>query len=353
MMGMYQQDFLSKWMEGTGPASDVVISSRIRLARNLEATAFPPRISTEEASQVIGQVSSAVAVLPRQEGFQLTKMQDLSDLEKQVMVEKHLISPLLARQSKPAAVVLSENEAVSIMVNEEDHLRIQCLYPGLQLNKALEHCTLLDDVLEERLSYAYKEPFGFLTSCPTNVGTGMRASVMVHLPGLALSKRAVQVFNAVSKLGVVVRGIYGEGSEGSGNIFQISNQITLGHSEEEIIHNLEGVTQQVIDRERDTRTMLQEELGVHIEDRIFRARGVLENARIANSEETIRLLSDLRLGVDLGIIEDIPPKLINELIVLTRPACLQMCSGGPLPSDQRDLRRAEIMRERLKKTEKA
>ena len=233
--------------------------------------------------------------------FDTIKLSDLSELERRVLVEKHLISPNLANESRCGAVILSDNESVSIMINEEDHLRIQCLYPGFQIQEAWELASRIDDIFEEMADYAFDERRGYLTSCPTNVGTGIRASVMMHLPALVLSQQINRILSAVTQVGLAVRGIYGEGSEALGNLFQMSNQITFGQSEEEIIENLHSVARQIIEHESAARKRSLQNRSVRLEDRVNRSYGILSYAAIMDSKEAAQRLSDVRLGVDLGI----------------------------------------------------
>ncbi|RKD22766.1 protein arginine kinase [Ammoniphilus oxalaticus] len=343
------QQAVSEWMSGEGPDSDIVFSSRVRLARNLRQIPFPLLSTESQAKEVIELVSKAMESedFSSLDHFEQLTLNNLSGLEKRVLVEKHLISPHLANESRHGAVILSENESVSIMINEEDHLRIQCLYPGFQLHEAWSMANKIDDVLEQYVDYAFDERHGYLTSCPTNVGTGIRASVMMHLPALVLTQQINRILSAISQIGLVVRGIYGEGSEASGNLFQISNQITLGHSEEEIISNLYSVTKQIIEHERAARRTLLESNRIRIEDKLCRSYGILFNARVIESKEAAKRLSDLRLAIDTGMITDLNSKTINELMVLIQPGFLQMYSGKDLTPAQRDVRRAELIRERL------
>lgn len=346
------QQAVSEWMSGEGPDSDIVLSSRVRLARNVRQYPFPMLATDSQGKDVINQVEGVMATEDFQAlgDYEKLILNDMSGLEKRVLVEKHLISPHLATEARNGAVVLSDNEAISIMVNEEDHLRIQCLYPGFQLHEAWRMANQMDDVFEGYLEFAFDERRGYLTSCPTNVGTGIRASVMMHLPALVLTQQMNRILNAISQIGLVVRGIYGEGSEVAGNLFQISNQITLGHTEEEIIANLYSVTKQIIDHERAARRTLLEQNKTQIEDKLCRSYGILANARILESKEAASRLSDLRLAIDLGLITDISPQIINELMVLIQPGFLQMYSGQDLTPEQRDVRRAKLIRERLKAT---
>jgi protein arginine kinase len=341
---------VSSWMNAEGPDSDIVLSSRIRLARNFDAYKFPTLFSHEEAKLIIENMEEILKQSPIQKfgQMELLKIEELQPLQKRVLVEKHLISPHLAEDSPYGAVILTENEEVSIMINEEDHIRIQCLYPGLQLSEALDAANEIDDWLESNIQYAFDEKHGYLTSCPTNVGTGLRASVMMHLPGLMLTQQINKIIPAIHQLGLVVRGIYGEGSEALGNIFQISNQITLGKSEEDIGRDLRGVVSQLISQERSAREALRKTSNIQLEDRVFRSLGVLSNSRIIESKEAARCLSDVRLGIDMGYIDKMPKTILNELMILTQPGFLQQYAGGSLRPHERDIRRAALIRERIK-----
>ncbi|MED4402130.1 protein arginine kinase [Metabacillus fastidiosus] len=340
---------MSAWMNQDGPDSDIVLSSRIRLARNIEKFEFPTIATNEEAQEVVKIFEDAFAdkVCEPVGKLELLKINDLQSIQKRVLVEKHLISHHLAENSAFGGCLLSENEEVSIMVNEEDHIRIQCLLPGFQLKKTLDIAGKLDDWIEKEIDYAFDEHRGYLTSCPTNVGTGLRASVMMHLPALVLTQKITRIIPAINQLGLVARGIYGEGSEALGNIFQISNQITLGKSEEDIVDDLISVVQQLISQERSAREALYNTSQIQLEDRVYRSFGTLVYSRVIESKETARCLSDVRLGIDLGIIKDISKTILNELMILTQPGFLQQYFGGPLRPDERDVRRALLIRERL------
>jgi len=276
------------------------------------------------------------------------RMEDLTPLERQILVEKHLLSPQHAQEEAGKAVVLGLDGALSIMVNEEDHLRLQYLSSGLVLEQILEGLNAIDDALEAVLDYAFDENLGYLTACPTNVGTGMRASVMMHLPALALNNEVVRVLSLLAQIGFAVRGLYGEGSKSFGNLFQISNQITEGLKEEEITANLTSAVRQVIDAEMVARKDLKENSSAMLEDRVFRAYGILSQARLMGTQEALELLSQLRLGVDLGIIGDIDVKKINQLLLEIQPNYLQYRYGRELNSEERDQLRAEIIRNKIK-----
>ncbi|TQS76101.1 protein arginine kinase [Ornithinibacillus gellani] len=345
----FMNEAISPWMRENGPDSDIVLSSRIRLARNFADAVFPTVATEEELEEIKAFFKSSYdqQSFDDYQDLEFISIQDLSTIERRVLVEKHLISPLLAKNTQAGATLISSNEQVSVMVNEEDHIRIQLYYPGLQLAKALKKAFAFDDWLETKVNYAFDETKGYLTSCPTNVGTGMRASVMMHLPALALTKQLNRMIPAINQLGLVVRGIYGEGSEALGNLFQISNQITLGKSEEDIISDLQGVVQQLIEHERHARERLMQQSPTKLADRIYRSLGVLEYSRIMESKEAANCLSDVRLGIDLDMIKNISCTILHELMVLTQPGFLQHYAQKALTANERDVLRATLIRERL------
>ncbi|GIN58947.1 protein arginine kinase [Lederbergia ruris] len=345
---------VSSWMSAEGPEADIVLSSRIRLARNLKNYKFPTLFENEEAREIASRLDGIVqsGYLQAYKGVEFLPIEQLKQLEKKVLVEKHLISPRLATDSPYGAVILSEEEDLSIMINEEDHIRIQCLFSGLQIKEALDKANVVDDLLEDQVDYAFDESLGYLTSCPTNVGTGLRASVMVHLPALILTRQMSRIVPAINQLGLVVRGIYGEGTEALGNIFQISNQITLGKSEEDIVDDLVSIVQQIITQERSARKALLKTSNIQLEDRVFRSYGILANSRVIETKEAAERLSDVRLGIDLGYIKHLSRNILNELMILTQPGFLQQYAGGPLRPVERDMKRAAFIRERLKMEEK-
>ncbi|MGF7186345.1 protein arginine kinase [Desulfitispora alkaliphila] len=349
-MGEGNSNLSSKWMEGSGPYSDIVISSRIRLARNLSGYPFPHVANEGQAKEVYELIKNALNeqdALEELNELDFMNISDLSALDRQVLMEKHLISPQHMKPGYSKAVSLSNDEAISIMINEEDHMRIQCLFPGLQLEEALKKANIVDDYLEAKLDMGFDEHMGYSTACPTNTGTGLRASVMLHLPALVMTKQINRVLATLPQLGLAVRGIYGEGTEANGNLFQISNQITLGVEEREIIKSLEAVTKQLIDQERHARKLMLKDRQKNLEDKIYRAYGILRYARVISSEEALNLLSDLRLGVDTEIIEEVESKILNQLIVQTRPGCLQKMEGREMEAFDRDVKRAKVIRESL------
>ncbi|WP_274362581.1 protein arginine kinase [Paenibacillus thermotolerans] len=347
-MNRFTEKALSSWMKANGPESEIVISSRIRIARNLSCAPFPMLATNQQSQDVLNRISGVAknGDLRTIGGFELVPLTGLNELEKRVLVEKHLISPNLAEDARNGAAIVSENEAISIMVNEEDHLRIQVLYPGFQLKEAWDLANRIDDIFENSIDYAYDEKAGYLTSCPTNVGTGVRASVMMHLPALVITKQMNRILQAINQVGLAVRGLYGEGSEATGNIFQISNQITLGQTEEEILDNLHGVARQIIEHEKAARQrLLASESRTRITDRIRRSFGILKYAEIMDSKESAQRLSDVRLGIDVGIIDEVPQIAMNELLVMTQPGYLQKHFGKAMTPEERDMYRAKLIRD--------
>ncbi|SKC87950.1 protein arginine kinase [Maledivibacter halophilus] len=341
---------MTKWIDGEGPQKDIIISSRIRVARNLEEFPFPIALTDEKSKEIIKKVSDSIiegnTILKND--FNLIGIDEISDNDKQVLIEKHLISPNLIERPKKSAVMINKDESVSIMINEEDHIRIQCLFPGFQLEEAWDLANKIDDIIEEDLKYAFDEDIGYLTSCPTNVGTGIRASVMIHLPALTITGYMNRIIQAVNQIGFTVRGIYGEGSESEGNMFQISNQVTLGRTEKEIIKTLIEVTKQITNKERDARATLIANNRVKLEDKICRSYGVLTNGRIMSSKEALKLISNVRLGIDMGIIKNIDVKAIDTLMVDIQAGILQKIYGKNLSANERDIKRANLIRDRLK-----
>jgi len=337
-----------EWLRGEGPHHQIVISSRVRLARNLRNRAFPGWAKKAERSSILDLIRPRVEELSEMQDSFSEGLQDLSALEKQVLVERHLISREHAAKGVGSAVVMNRRQTLSIMINEEDHLRMQSIRSGLQLKQAFKLVDKIDSALENKLEFAYDQHLGYLTACPTNVGTGMRASAMLHLPGLVLSELINQVIQAVSKIGLAVRGLYGEGTEAMGNLFQISNQITLGEKEDEIINRLSKVIETIIEKEHDARQVLLQKKSNTLSDQIGRAYGVLTYAHAMASKEALNLLSIIKLGVDLGTFPENRRLPIDELFIDTQPAHLQKTSQQKLNAEERDHLRAQIIRERLK-----
>src|SRR5438045_2090303 len=275
-------------------------------------------------------------------------MENLSPLDKNILVERHLISREHAAKSAGSGLVLNREESLCVMINEEDHLRMQALRPGLQLKQAWGAIDQVDSELEKRLDYAFSSELGYLTACPTNLGTGIRVSAMLHLPGLVLAEQINQIIQAVNKLGLAVRGLYGEGTEALGNVFQVSNQMTLGEAESDIVERLNKVLAQIIEHEENARAILLEKKPKSVYNHIGRAYGILANAHSISSKETMNLLSLMRLGVDLGLFPDMERWLVDELFIVTQPAHLQRRFSEKLSAEERDLLRADMMRERLR-----
>lgn len=334
---------LCQWMQGRGPEDDIVLGSRIRLARNVAKIPFPAMANDEQLTHICEIARSATA--DKELDMDYLAMAQVPKLERELLVEKHLISPRQTREVEHKAVILRKDGLVSIMVNEEDHLRIQSIYPGFQLESAWEQCDQADDAIGEHLEYAFSPDLGYLTTCPTNVGTGLRASVMMHLPVLSLTNQMQRLIPVVNKLGLAVRGLYGEGTEAVGSIYQISNQLTLGHSEREIMTHLKAVASQIVDQEKEARQQVLRVGKAELEDRTYRALGVLSQARVLSSQEAMQLLSEVWLGVDLGLIKELDAQMLKSLVVLIRPAHLQKISGKDMDTDERDVYRAHLVRE--------
>jgi protein arginine kinase len=334
------------WMKNQGPDNDIVLSTRVRLARNLKDAPFPQLASKERKESIINQVWGIIEKDGPNlvDNFSLIRLNTMPPLDRKIMVEQHLISPNFIDNVDNGAVVINKEQTISIMVNEEDHLRIQAILPGLDLEKGWELCDRVDDMIEEKLDYAFDYDLGYLTSCPTNVGTGLRASVMLHLPALVMTGEINRVLQTVTQIGFAVRGLYGEGTDIIGNVFQLSNQVTLGHGERDIINNLKTIIRQILLKEKMVREQIQKSDNLKLEDRVCRSYGILSNARIITSQEAMKLLSDVRLGVDLGIIEGVNLNQITTLMVEMQPAGLQKTNENAENPEIRDALRAELIR---------
>lgn len=336
-----------KWIDGDASDEDVVVSTRIRMARNLRNYKFPQRMSIQEAENITQEVLNVMKDLPPGVNYKFYKINSLSPIERISYIEEHLISPGLINRPDYSSFLLKDDETATIMINEEDHLRIQVLYPGLNFEKAWESINEIDNFLESKLDYAYHDKFGYLTACPTNVGTGIRASVMVHLPALSIIGQVDGLIRGFQKIGLAVRGLYGEGTKAYGDLYQISNQTTLGEEEEEIIKRLKGIIYQTINKERDVRNNLLSSRKYEIEDRIYRSYGVLKYARRINSKEAMQHLSNVRLGIEMGIIKDIGFKKIEKITIGIQPGSIQKYANRDLDNNERDIIRAKYIRERL------
>ena len=331
-----------------GPHDRIVMSSRVRLARNLRAASFPGWAKKPERVRILETVQPAVCSLPEMADSFAEAMDNFTALDKQILVERHLISREHAAKNVGSGLVLNRAETFSVMINEEDHLRMQALRPGFQIREAWTAIDRMDSALEKKLEYAFDNELGYLTACPTNLGTGIRVSAMLHLPGLVLSEQINPIIQSVNKLGLAVRGLYGEGTEALGNVFQVSNQMTLGESETVIVERLEKVVSQIIEHEENARAKLLEQKPKVVFNHIGRAYGVLANAHSISSKETMNLLSLLRLGVDLELFPQTPRALVDELFLTTQPAHLQKQQSDKLSAEERDLIRADMVREQLK-----
>src|SRR5579883_3474005 len=331
-----------------GPHDRIVMSSRVRLARNIKDAAFPGWAKKPERVRVLEQIRPAIEGLPEMKDAFSETMDSLSALDKQILVERHLISREHAAKSAGSGLVLNRDETLCFMINEEDHIRMQALRPGLQLRQAWGAIDQADSFLEKKLEYAFNPEMGYLTACPTNIGTGIRVSAMLHLPGLVLGEQINPIIQSVNKLGLAVRGLYGEGTEALGNVFQVSNQMTLGESENGIVERLEKVLGQIIEHEENARATLLEKKAKMVYNHIGRAYGILANAHSISSKETMNLLSLMRLGVDMGVFPGVDRALVDELFILTQPAHLQKQHSEKLTAEERDLLRADMVRERLK-----
>lgn len=337
----------AEWLKGAGPSSHIVMSSRIRLARNLDKVPFPNRASKKNLLDVVEKVQEAIAGVDYFKKSAVFKMNELDSIDKQFLVERHLMSHEHAVSGDGKALIVSQEEVLSVMVNEEDHLRIQVMQSGLNLTESWKIINMIDDSLSKKLHYAYLGNWGYLTACPTNTGTAMRGSVMLHLPALVMTKQINKVLAAIAKLSFASRGFYGEGTQARGNIYQISNQVSLGHSEEDILQNINGLIRQVIEQEEQARQALTMQNKAMLEDKVYRSLGILKSAYIISSQETIELLSMVRLGIDLGIVTEVDRATINELFITIQPAHLQKIEVKKLSPAQRDTRRAALIREKL------
>ena len=343
-------DRAGEWLRGGGPHGDIVISTRIRLARNLVGYPFVGRAKRRQHFDVLQRCRNEITGGRLGDEVMWVQVNEVSDLDRQMLVERQLVSVQHAKagRSLARAVAIGAEETFAIMVNEEDHLRLQAFRCGMQIAEAFEQIGRIDDLLEEHLEFAFSTRFGYLTACPTNVGTGIRVSVMLHLPALKLTGEIEKVRRAARDMHLAVRGLFGEGSEALGDLYQISNQTTLGKSEQEILlyfHNT--VVPQIIAYEKQARQALLRQRPAQLDDKIWRAWALLNNARIMGSEEVLSLLSHLRLGINLGRITTVDIRTVNELFLLTQPAHLQILSGEKLDATSRRIARADLIRKRL------
>ncbi len=336
-----------EWLRGSGPESDIVISSRIRLARNLAEFPFVRRASKEERTQIAKSTRAKIETIKEWTNIQVLELERLDEVDRQFLVERQLMSREMADGEGDRSVVIDLDERFSVMINEEDHLRIQVMCSGLDLPAAWERIDELDNQLERKLTYAFHDTFGYLTACPTNVGTGLRVSVMLHLPALVITREIEKVFRSLQKINVAVRGLYGEGSQFMGDFYQISNQITLGRTEAELVNTVQEVVPRIIEYERRARDFLVNESEQDLHDDVSRAYGILCTAKKISSEETLHYLSKVRMGVNLGLIRSIEIATINKLFVHTQPAHLQKLRGHHLSVADRNIERASYLQSHL------
>ena len=333
-----------KWFQARGQQSDVAVSTRIRLARNVKGLSFGSRLHSTQAEKLIEEVKEAAA--KGATAFSLIRVDEITPEERMALYEKHLISREMM-DKKPAALLLSEDESISVMINEEDHLRIQVMSAGIALKECLEEAMKLDALLQQSLYFAYDQELGFLTQCPTNLGTGLRASVMLHLPMLTRTGQINAVISAANKIGLEIRGLYGQGSKAEGEFYQVSNSITLGLYEEEICEKLKDAVERIIQQEQNLRQAYRQQYPGALEDRVWRAAGLLRYARKVTSAEAEALLSDVRLGQACGILAGITAQQLNQLIYEIAPACIELTRDRSLTADERDMARADLLREAL------
>lgn len=348
---MILDDFLSQdseWLKGTGPSSNIVLSSRTRLARNLDKAPFSNWANKKQLEDILKTVKDVILSVSFLKNALFLRLKDMSEVDRLFLVERHLMSPEHAKNVEYKALIVDPKEIVSIMVNEEDHLRIQVMQSGFSLMECWRIIDEIDTELSKKLPFAYSAKWGYLTACPTNTGTGLRGSVMCHLPALVFAGQIGRVLQAIAKLGLNIRGLYGEGTEATGNIFQISNQVSMGIAEEDIVDSIDRIANQVISREDATRKAITQKNKDALVDRVLRAYGTLKSAHIITSSETVALLSAIRLGVDLALIKNLDRRMVNELFILTQPAHLQKMEGRALDPNERDIKRADLIRAKLK-----
>ena len=339
---------MENWVKTESKEGEIVLSSRIRLGRNIQDIPFPNKLTNEKGMELVKDVENAFySAVKNKDEFSTHNLWENDWTKNRSYLERHLISSKLISNNKKSSFILDKDETISLMINEEDHLRLQFITAGLNLSEAYKEANIIDDILEENLNYAFDESLGYLTACPTNVGTGLRASVMLHLPAISKTNEMNEVLNALTQVGMTIRGLYGEGSKAEGCIYQISNQVTLGLSEIEILNNLKAVVTQIISREMVSREQMKKNHKYELEDKVFRSLGLLKSAIILNSKECLNLISNVRLGVEMGIIKDINTAVLNEISVDMAPASLQIICDKKLSEKERDISRAKLVREKL------
>lgn len=334
------------WYLQSGKESDVVVSSRIRLARNIIEYPFETRCSKKENEEIVNKIKEVLPSIGY--GLKILKLKDMDDITKMSLVEKRLVSPdFVMNKNDIGAIAINEEENICIMINEEDHLRLQVFAPGFEIEELLKLMVEIDTKFGKALNYAYNDKYGYLTACPTNVGTGMRVSVMVHLPALTKTGNIQKVLHIINNFGMNIRGIYGEGSKAEGDMYQISNKQTLGVSEEEIINNMKIIVEKIIEQERLARKYLAKH-SIELEDKVYRSFGIISNCKKISSEEAREILSDVKLGTDLGIIKELDDLKVKKLYLYTKPANLQKYLGEVNDNYERDIKRAEVIKNIIK-----
>ncbi len=334
------------WYLQSGKESDVVVSSRIRLARNIIEYPFETRCSKKENEEIVDKIKEVLPSIGY--GLKILKLKDMDDITKMSLVEKRLVSPdFVMNKNDIGAIAINEEENICIMINEEDHLRLQVFAPGFEIEELLKLMVEIDTKFGKALNYAYNDKYGYLTACPTNVGTGMRVSVMVHLPALTKTGNIQKVLHIINNFGMNIRGIYGEGSKAAGDMYQISNKQTLGVSEEEIINNMKIIVEKIIEQERLARKYLAKH-SIELEDKVYRSFGIISNCKKISSEEAREILSDVKLGTDLGIIKELDDLKVKKLYLYTKPANLQKYLGEVNDNYERDIKRAEVIKNIIK-----
>ncbi len=340
---------LGEWLQGTGPDNDIAVCTRVRFARNVKGYSFSPCLKNDESNELTQYLNQALTHMEVAEPLQVTDLTSLDDLDRQLLMERHLISRDHATVSRPRSVLINAQESVSVMINEEDHIRSQIFHSGLQVEETFAAAENLDKVMMDQVPMAFSEEFGFLTACPTNAGTGMRVSVMLHLPGLVWANEIDKATNTAQKINLAVRGNYGEGSRAVGDFYQVSNQVTLGRTEAQILNDVDTAVQRLVEWEREVRgALLQGSPEIRTQDRIHRAWGTLQNARILTSDEALTCLSALRFGIQQGVVEGPSTQQLNRAMLLSQPAHLQRTYRQVLEPDERDQRRASLLRQLLK-----
>jgi protein arginine kinase len=336
-----------QWLSGTGNHADIVISSRVRLARNLTEFSFPNRAANKVLEEILAVIKECFHEVDDLADSVFLNINELDGLDRQFLMERRLVSPHFINLDRPCGLIIGKDELISIMINEEDHLRIQSIQSGLEIEKAWQAIHRIDDALNNALEFAYSDQFGYLTACPTNTGTGIRVSVYINLSALALVEKIDKIIQEIARSEVAIRGFYGEGTDILGNIFQISNQMTLGRTEQSILDRIKNMSEQLISFEQQAQQELLDQKLIIVEDKLARAEATLKNAKILSSVEVVNFLSMLRLGMAMKLKEKIDYKVLNELLMLVQPAHLQKQHGNRLSSLDRDILRVKLIRKRL------